>query len=63
MSFSNPMGVNFSKEVRGTLERYGKHLRIQGKFVPEEKLLGSYLEGKYGNAYDFDQRDRLDVEF
>jgi hypothetical protein len=57
------MEVNFSEEVKPVLERYGKDLRVQGRFVPQEKLLESYLEGKYGNAYDFDQRDKSDNEF
>lgn len=61
--YRNPMEVNFSQELRGELEQYGKDLKIQGRFLTEEKLLGTYLEGKYGNAYDFDQKHRLEVEF
>ena len=57
------MEVNVSEDIRPELEAYGKELRIQGNFMPEETLLDTYLEGKYENAYDFDQRDRLDVEF
>ncbi|KAG0652478.1 Kanamycin B dioxygenase [Hyphodiscus hymeniophilus] len=61
--FRNPMDVNFSEHVKEELGKCSEDLRIQGKFVSEEKLLGSYLEGKYGNAYYFDQREKLDVEF
>ena len=61
--YRNLMEVNVSEDIRPELEAYGKELRIQGNFMPEETLLDTYLEGKYGNAYDFDQRDRLDVEF
>ena len=57
------MEVSFSENVRGVLEERGKDLKVQSKFVPEETLLETYLDGKFGNAYDFDQRDRLDVQF
>jgi hypothetical protein len=57
------MEVNFSQDVRGTLDTNGKNLKVHSKFVPEKTLLDTYLEGKFGNAYDFDQRDRLDVQF
>ena len=63
MCSRNPMEVNFSEDVRSTVEKHGRDLRIQGRYVPEKELLASYLEGKYGNAYDFDQSDRLHVEF
>jgi hypothetical protein len=61
--YRNPMEVAFSEDVRGVLDTNGRDLKVHSTFVPEEKLLGSYLEGKYGNAYDFDQRDRLEVQF
>jgi hypothetical protein len=57
------MEVSFSNDVKGTLDKHGKDLRIQGKFMPDGNLLGSYLEGKFGNAYNFDQRDKVDVCF
>ncbi|PMD44857.1 hypothetical protein L207DRAFT_551817 [Hyaloscypha variabilis F] len=61
--YRNPMEVNFSEELRGELERWGRDLVIQGRYAPEKEAEEKYLEGKFGNAYDFDQRDRLDVVF
>ena len=57
------MEVNFSEDMRGILETKGRDLNVHSKFVPEETLLDTYLEGKFGNAYDFDQRDRMEVQF
>jgi len=59
----NPMEVNFSENLRGEIERWGRDLVVQGRYAPETEIEEKYLEGKFGNAYDFDQRDRLDVEF
>jgi hypothetical protein len=55
------MEVNFSEELRGEIERWGRDLRIQGRYFPEKQVEESYLKGKFGNAYDFDQEDRLDL--
>jgi hypothetical protein len=59
----NSMEVNFSEELRGDIERWGRDLVVQGRYVPEKDVEESYLEGKFGNAYDFGQQDRLDIEF
>jgi len=61
--YRNTMEVRFSEDVRPELEAYGKDMKIQSKFVSEEKLLDTYLEGQFGNAYYFDQKGRLEVEF
>ncbi|TVY94360.1 Kanamycin B dioxygenase, partial [Lachnellula willkommii] len=60
--FRNAMEINFSEELRPVLEGHGG-LRIQGRYKPEQEILDTYLKGAYGNAYDFDQREKLDVEF
>ena len=57
------MEVNFSEELKGDIERWGRDLVVQGRYVPEKDIEESYLEGKFGNAYDFDQQDWLDIEF
>jgi hypothetical protein len=57
------MEVSFSEDVRGILGTKGMDLDVHSKFVPEKTLLDTYLEGKFGNAYDFDQRDKLEVQF
>lgn len=57
------MEVNFSEELRGEIERWGRDLVVQGRYKPEKEIDEKYLEGKFGNAYDFDQQDRLAVNF
>ena len=56
------MEINFSEELRPQLESH-RGLWIQGRYMPEQKILDTYLKGGYGNAYDFDQKDKLNVEF
>jgi hypothetical protein len=56
------MEVNFSEELRPQLESH-RGLQIQGRYMPEQKILDTYLKGAYGNAYDFDQQEKLAVEF
>jgi hypothetical protein len=58
---SNAMQVEFAEELRPTLEEYSAVLQIQSKFLPEKDILERYLNRGYGNAYDFDQQDRLPV--
>jgi len=55
------MQINFAEELRPEIDK--SDLKVQGKYISEEKIWGSYLKGAYGNAYDFDQQDRLDVVF
>lgn len=57
------MTINFSEDLRADIEKHGSDLQVQATFSPEEEVLATYLKGKYGNAYDFDQKDRLDVDF
>ncbi|KAL5325021.1 hypothetical protein ACEPPN_006143 [Leptodophora sp. 'Broadleaf-Isolate-01'] len=61
--FRNAMEVNFSEELKGDIEKYGGDLQIQGNYLPEDEIEEKYLKGAYGNAYDFDQQDKLDVSF
>jgi hypothetical protein len=57
------MEIRFSEELRGVLEMHGKDLQIQGRYFKEQEILDTYLNGAYGNAYDFNQQDRLDMAF
>jgi hypothetical protein len=57
----NAMQVEFAEELRPTLEEYNSVLQIQSAFLPEKDILERYLNRGYGNAYDFDQQDRLPV--
>jgi hypothetical protein len=58
---SNTMQVEFAEELRPMLEEYNPVLQIQSAFLPERDILERYLNRGYGNAYDFDQQDRLPV--
>jgi hypothetical protein len=55
------MQVEFAEELRPILEEYSPVLQIQSKFLPEKDILERYLNRGYGNAYDFDQQDRLPI--
>jgi ectoine hydroxylase-related dioxygenase (phytanoyl-CoA dioxygenase family) len=57
--FRNAMQVEFSEELRPTLQTYDKALQIQRTFLPDHEITGRYLKRGYGNAYNFDQQDRL----
>jgi len=61
-STRNAMEITFSEELRPQLKSDGG-LQIQCRFKPEQEILDTYLKGAYGNAYDFDQKEKLDVEF
>jgi len=62
-SSRNEMEINFSEELRGEIERWGGDLRVQSRYLSDKEVQDTYLKGKFGNAYDFDQQDRLDIEF
>ncbi len=53
------MEIKFSEELRGVLEMHGKDLQIQGRYSKEKDILDTYLNGAYGNAYDFNKQDWL----
>ncbi|KAF9466102.1 hypothetical protein BDZ94DRAFT_1252114 [Collybia nuda] len=61
--YRNTMKVNFSEELKQELEEFRLKLQIQANFMSEQEILNTYLKGVYGNAYDFDQQDRLDLIF
>ncbi len=54
------MQIELSEDLRPALEQFAADLQIQGRFVPEQDILEGYLKRGFGNAYDFDQRDRLE---
>jgi hypothetical protein len=59
--YRNAMRVNFAEELKPELEDSG--LMVQATYKSEKDIEETYLNGAYGNAYDFDQEDRLDVAF
>lgn len=56
------MEIKFSEDLRPQLASH-HGLQIQGRYMPEQEILDTYLQGAYGNAYDFDQKDKLSVDF
>lgn len=55
------MNVEFSENLRPVLDEHGSDLQIQGTFMPEEDIYKSYLNRPFGNAYNFDQTERLEI--
>lgn len=55
------MTVEFSHEIEPLLKEYKDVLQIQSTFVTEEEIMDRYLNRAFGNAYDFDQMNRLQI--
>lgn len=51
--------MEFSEDLKSTLGKYESDLQIQGTFLPEKEILDRYMKRGFGNAYDFNQEDRL----
>lgn len=54
------MQVEYSEDLKSTLDSFDKTLQIQSTFLPETDLMSRYLNRGFGNAYKFDQEDRID---
>ncbi|KAG8854094.1 hypothetical protein FRB96_007800 [Tulasnella sp. 330] len=61
--YRNPMTVEFSEELKPILQGSRSSLQIQSTFLPEAEIYERYLNRPYGNAYDFDQVDRVEGLF
>lgn len=57
------MEVEFSEGLGARLAAEKTGLRIQAAFASEQEVLGNYLNRPYGNAYDFDQVDKIEGVF
>jgi hypothetical protein len=57
------MEVEFANELAERLAPEKAGLQIAATYVPEEKLLKNYLNRPYGNAYDFNQTERIEGIF
>jgi hypothetical protein len=57
------MQVEFANELQRRLAPEKTGLQIAAAYVPTEQLLRDYMIRPYGNAYDFDQIDRIDAMF
>jgi hypothetical protein len=54
------MQVEFADDLKEQLSPEETGLQIAATYVPTEQLVKNYLNRPYGNAYDFDQIDRVD---
>jgi|TARA_R110002003_G_scaffold232_15_gene16844 hypothetical protein len=57
------MNVEFAKELEDQLTPEKTGLQIAASFVSTDQLLRDYLNRPYGNAYDFNQVERVDGIF
>jgi hypothetical protein len=57
------MEVEVANELREQLSPEKTGLQIAATYVPSQHLLKNYLNRPYGNAYDFDQTDRIEGVF
>ncbi|KAF2829118.1 phytanoyl-CoA dioxygenase family protein [Ophiobolus disseminans] len=58
--YRNQMQVEFADDLRVQLTPEKTGLQIAATYVPSQQLLRNYLNRPYGNAYDFDQVDKVD---
>lgn len=57
------MQVEIAEDLREELSPEKTGLQIAANYVPTEQLLRNYLNRPYGNAYDFNQTDRIEGVF
>jgi hypothetical protein len=57
------MEVEFAEGLRNRLAKERTGLEVAATFAKEEEVLKGYLNRPYGNAYDFDQIDKIDGIF
>lgn len=53
------MTVEVAEELREDLSVEKSKLHVAAEFVDREKVEKTYLNRPYGNAYDFDQIDKI----
>ncbi|EDU42045.1 phytanoyl-CoA dioxygenase family protein [Pyrenophora tritici-repentis] len=61
--YRNQMQVEFAEELEEELSLEKTGLRVAGTYVPSEQLLKNYLNRPYGNAYDFNQTEKIEGVF
>lgn len=57
------MNVEFAQELAERLSPENCGLDVAAQFISSEQLLKNYLNRAYGNAYDFDQSDKVEGIF
>ena len=58
---SNTMTIELAEELRPLVRQYDDKLQIQSTFLSEKEIMERYLKHGYGNEYNFDQIERLDM--
>ncbi|EOA86762.1 uncharacterized protein SETTUDRAFT_88610 [Exserohilum turcica Et28A] len=61
--YRNAMEVEFAEELAERLSPAKTGLDVAAKFIAAEHLLKNYMNRSFGNAYDFDQRDKIEGVF
>jgi len=57
--YRNQMTVEFAEELQSELTLQKTGLHVAAEYVKSEELVRNYLHRPYGNAYDFDQVDKI----
>lgn len=57
------MQIEMAESLLPMLKHDGENLQVQAQFYSEEDILARYLNHGFGNAYNFDQTDRLEEHF
>jgi len=55
------MRVEYSEDLKPTLEASKNQLQIQSTFFPETEIVDRYLKRGFGNAYNFDQENNVNA--
>ena len=57
------MKVELSEDLRPMVEELASELQVPAVYLPEQEISKSYLNRPFGNAYDFNQKERLEGIF
>ena len=57
------MEIELSDKLAGRFSRAESGLDVAARYLPEDEVLKGYLNRPYGNAYDFDQKDKIEGVF
>lgn len=55
--------VEIAEDLKDRLSPEKTELQVAATYIPKEQLLKSYLHRQYGNAYDFDQIEKIENVF
>lgn len=61
--YRNRMEIELSDKLAGRFSRAESGLDVAARYLPEDEVLKGYLNRPYGNAYDFDQKDKIEGVF